>query len=273
MGSIIRCYHTGVETDPTSADEGVDGRVVIVTGAGRGIGRGIAHDLAKHGATVVAAEFVPRRAERITAELDALGAPHRVLGTDIRERDAVLDMVATTVDTFGRVDALVNNAIMFSGPVPRGELFAYGCELVHASGVKATLWAMQAVYPHMKAAGWGRIVNVGSGAAVIGFPGFGAYNAAKEAIRALTRTAAREWAADGIIVNCYCPAAFEDRPGRAPNALADMSHTEFWTNRPMQRVGDPEADIAPVVRFLCSDACRYMTGQTLMIDGGTYTWA
>ena len=262
-----------MNSESSTVDEGVEARVIIVTGAGRGIGRGIAHDLATHGATVVAAEFVPRRAERIAAELDALGAPNLVLGIDIRDKAAVREMVATTVDTFGRVDALVNNAVMFAGPVPLAELSDDDLDLVYTSGVKATLWAMQAVHLHMKAAGWGRIVNVGSGAAVIGFPGFGAYNAGKEAIRALTRTAAREWASDGIVVNCYCPAAFEDRPEREPNVFAEMSHTEFWTNHPMQRVGDPEADIAPVVRFLCSDACRYMTGQTLMIDGGTYTWA
>jgi len=138
---------------------------------------------------------------------------------------------------------------------------------VHISGVKAVLWAMQAVYPHMKAAGWGRIVNVGSGAAVIGFPGFGAYNAAKEAVRALTRTAAREWAADGIVVNAIAPAA------APPRAVGSEHYEEFMRTCPMGRNGDPETDIGPVALFLCSDACRYLTGHTFMVDGGNFLWS
>lgn len=255
------------------AERGVQDRVIIVTGAGRGVGRGVAHDLARHGATVVVGEFVPRRAERIKTELDEIGGPNLVLGTDIRDRSAIDDMVRQTVESFGRVDGIVNNAVMFPGPVPLAELSDDDLDLVYLTGVKAALWTMQAVYPHMKAAGWGRIVNVGSGAAVMGFAGFGAYNAAKEGIRALTRTAAKEWARDGIIVNCYCPASFENRPGVPPGEFLRASHDEFWRNHPMGRVGDAADDIGPVVRFLCSDACRYMTGQTLMVDGGTYTWA
>jgi NAD(P)-dependent dehydrogenase (short-subunit alcohol dehydrogenase family) len=262
-----------VEPSNIVSDQGVQDRVIIVTGAGRGVGRGIAHDLARHGAAVVVGEFVARRAERIKSELDEIGAPNLVLGTDIRDRDAVDDLVDQTVATFGRVDGIVNNAIMFPGAVPLAELSSDDLDLVYLTGVKAALWTMQAVYPHMKAASWGRIVNVGSAAAVIGFAGFGAYNAAKEGIRALTRTAAREWARDGIIVNCYCPASFEDRPGVPPGEFLQAATDDFWCNHPMERVGDAADDIGPVVRFLCSDACRYMTGQTLMVDGGTSTWA
>jgi NAD(P)-dependent dehydrogenase (short-subunit alcohol dehydrogenase family) len=89
----------------------------------------------------------------------------------------------------------------------------------------------------------------------------------------LTRTAAREWAADGIVVNCYCPAAYEIRENRATNPFLTAADARFLNQHPTGRIGDAEDDIGPVVRFLCSDACRYLTGETLMVDGGAYTSA
>ena len=180
--------------------------------------------------------------------------------------------MASTLDRFGRIDAIVNNAVTYAGPGPLAEISDEVMDGVYTSGVKATLWGMQAVYPHMRAARMGRIVNVGSGAGVIGFPGFGAYAAAKEAIRALTRTTAREWARDGIVANCYCPASYEDRPGAISPFLA-AADERFRHQHPTGRIGSAEDDIGPVVRFLCSDACRYLTGETLMVDGGAYTSA
>jgi NAD(P)-dependent dehydrogenase (short-subunit alcohol dehydrogenase family) len=207
------------------------------------------------------------------AELTDIGSANLGRLCDVRRRGDIDELVAVTVDRFGRVDAIVNNAVTYGGPGPLAAITDAEMDDVYTSGVKATLWGMQAVYPHMRAAGWGRIVNVGSGAGVIGFPGFGAYAAAKEAIRALTRTAAREWAADGIVVNCYCPAAYEIRPNRATNPFLAAADARFLNQHPTGRAGDAEGDIAPVVRFLCSDACRYLTGETLMVDGGAYTSA
>jgi NAD(P)-dependent dehydrogenase (short-subunit alcohol dehydrogenase family) len=129
---------------------------------------------------------------------------------------------------------------------------------------------MQAVYPHMRLAEWGRIVNVGSSAGLVGLAGFAAYAAAKEAIRALTRVAAREWAVDGIVVNCFCPASFEARPDRPATGFGAAAHDRFFHQHPMGRVGDAESDIGPVVQFLCSDASRYVNGETFRVDGGAY---
>jgi NAD(P)-dependent dehydrogenase (short-subunit alcohol dehydrogenase family) len=130
---------------------------------------------------------------------------------------------------------------------------------------------MQAVFPYMRAQGYGRIVNVASAAGLMGAAGYGPYNAAKEAIRALTRTAAREWGRYGIIVNCYCPASVAHRrpPGDAPSHQKAV-YEQMYRDHPLGRDGDAEDDIAPVVLFLLSEACRYMTGETLKIDGGGY---
>jgi len=119
----------------------------------------------------------------------------------------------------------------------------------------------------MRDAGWGRIVNFASSMGITGGVGFAAYNASKEAIRALTRTAAREWAPDGIVVNAIAPAAAPER------ARSSFHYEEFMRICPMQRQGDPEWDIGPVAAFLCSDACRFLTGQTFMVDGGAFMWA
>jgi len=102
--------------------------------------------------------------------------------------------------------------------------------------------------------------------------GYGAYNASKEAIRAITRTAAREWGRDGIVVNCIAPGAGSKR-GQESAERRTEAYEQFIREHPMGRQGDPEDDIGPVARFLCSDGCRYLTGQTLMVDGGAFLFA
>lgn len=245
----------------------VDGRVVIVTGSGQGVGRGMAHHLAKGGATVVVADYQPDKARRTAEELTSLGPAALEVGVDIRDAASIDAMVAQVVERLGRVDALINNAQTFRPNAPMADVAADDVDVFYQSGVLGSLRAMQAVYPHMRGAGWGRIVNFASSMGRVGGEGFGAYNASKEAIRALTRTAAREWASDGIVVNAIAPAA------APPRAVGSEHYEEFMRNCPMGRNGDPELDIGPVALFLCSDACRFLTGQTFMVDGGSFMWS
>lgn len=248
----------------------VDGRVVVVTGAGRGVGKGIATHLGKGGARVVVAEWKPDLLAAAVADLETLGVDVLGVRCNIMERDEIDAMVAAAVERFGRVDGLVNNAQTFRPLAPMADVSADDVEVFHRSGVLGTLWAMQAVRPHMAAQGWGRIVNFASSMGITGGRGFGAYNASKEAVRALTRTAAREWAPDGIVVNCIAPAA-ADHHGDA--AKQSEGYRTFVESCPMGRQGDPETDIGPLAWFLCSDACRYLTGHTFMADGGAFMWA
>jgi NAD(P)-dependent dehydrogenase (short-subunit alcohol dehydrogenase family) len=246
----------------------ITGRVVIVTGAGRGIGRGIARHLARSGAVVVAAELRRNRLDEVTAELQELGAPHLGVECDVGDRDAVVAMVDATVARFGRVDGIVNNAQRLALTTPLEDVTEDQMSAVYRSGALGTLWGMQAVFPHMRAQGWGRIVNVGSANGIRGGAGTAPYNATKEAIRGLTRTAAREWARYGIVTNCFCPAAATHHQKPEPGTLGYESWHAMYSQHPMDRDGDPEADVAPVVSFLLSEACRFVNGETFMVDGG-----
>lgn len=250
---------------------GVDGRVVIITGAGQGIGAGMARHFATHGATVVVVDWKAHRVERTVAELVDAGWSALGLTADVNDHDSINHMVAATVERFGRVDGLVNNAHTFTPKAALVDLDVTDVD-TNLATVKGTLWAMQAVHPHMQAAGWGRMVNFVSAAGITGMAEYGAYNVSKEAIRALTRTAAREWGRDGIVVNAIAPGAASKR-GQEAAARDDAAYREFLRDHPMGRQGDPEHDIGPVALFLCSDACRFMTGQTLMVDGGAFLWA
>lgn len=256
-------------TDP-SAMHGVEDHVVIVTGAGRGIGRGVAHHLGRGGAKVVVAEWKQELLDSTTAELAALGVEHLGVRCDIQQRDEIDAMVDAAVERFGTVHALVNNAQTFRPLSPIAEVTEHDVDVLYTSGVKGTLWAMQAVFPHLQAQGWGRIVNFASSMGITGGRGFAAYNASKEAIRALTRTAAREWAIDGVVVNAVAPASVAHRGDAATRS---EGYRTFVESCPMRRDGDPELDIGALVWFLCSDACRYVTGQTFLADGGAFMWA
>ncbi|TML14028.1 MAG: SDR family oxidoreductase [Actinobacteria bacterium] len=254
-------------------EHGVNGRVIIVTGAGRGIGRGIVRHLAKNGATVAIAEFRRNLLDEATAEMTELGAPNLGVECNVGSQESVFDMVDQVHRRFGRVDALVNNAQRFRPTMPLEEVTENDMDVLHRTGTLGTLWGMQAVFPHMKAQGWGRIVNVGSSNGIRGAAGYGPYNASKEAIRALTRTAAREWAKYGIVTNCYCPAAAGAWDKPADDDIRADAWDAMYRRHPMSRDGEPEEDIAPVVLFLCSDASRFLNGETLMIDGGGYMTA
>lgn len=259
------------------ATDGMTGRVVIVTGGGGGIGRGLVLHLGSKGASVVVAEVNRDTLAATVKELEDRGVTCLGVHTDVQERSSVQAMVDATVDQFGRVDGLVNNAFTRTAGAGVADVTDEDMDTSYTSIVKASLWGMQAVYPHMKRAGWGRIVNVGSSAGLVGFKGMATYGAAKEAVRSLTRTAAREWSEDGITVNCFCPVsqAHRDRNwepegfhGQAVRILASLLPTGHF-----EAVGDPESEIGPVVAFLLSDDCRYLTGQTLTVDGGAFAFA
>lgn len=266
---------------------GVEGRVIIVTGAGAGVGRGVAKHLSGAGAKVVVAEWKPDKMDAVVGEIEQAGGECLGVETNVADKHSIKNMVDATIERFRRVDGLVNNAMTISPYCPIAELSDEAFDMDLTSGAKGTLWAMQAVYPHMKRAGWGRIVNVGSAAGLVSFKGMAAYGAAKEAIRSLTRTAAREWAHDGIVVNLYCPIstrhhyeAAAANPAPATEGLATI--TDQYSSEAMAAAtalspagydGDAETDLGPVVEFLLSDACRYLTGQTLTLDGGTWIHA
>lgn len=272
----------------TTPPHSIQGKVIVVTGAGRGIGRGIARHLGKQGATLAIFERRDDLLADAVGELENLGVDNLGILCDVSDKDAVFESVSQVIKTFRRLDGLVNNAQKFVPVKNLEDVTAADVAVLHETGTCATLWGMQAVFEQMKSQKWGRIVNVASSNAISGATGYAPYNASKEAIRALTRTAAREWAKYGIVVNCYCPASVAhrlpagDATGDATGDVlpsAETKHLEIqkhrqaafesmYANHPMGRDGDAETDIGPVVAFLCSDACRYMTGETLMVDGG-----
>lgn len=246
----------------------VTGRVVILTGASRGIGRGLALHLARRGVRLVVTGRRQHRLDDLAAELDTLGAEYIAQVADVADRDAAVSLAATAVERFGRIDGLVANAQTFRSVTPLEAVTETDMDVLYDTGPKGTLWLMQAVFPYMRDQGRGHIVTMGSNGALLGAAGYGPYVASKEAIRGLTRVAAREWGRHGITVNCVCPVSAGHRapPADDPERAAIFAAT--YANQPIARDGDAQDDIAPIVTFLLSDASRYMTGQTLMADGG-----
>jgi NAD(P)-dependent dehydrogenase (short-subunit alcohol dehydrogenase family) len=248
----------------------IDGRVAVVTGGGEGIGRGIARRFAREGARVLVAEIDAERGERVVGELTGeLGAEAAFVPTDVRDQGQVEAMVDAAVERWGTIDILVNNA-WGGGSLGRVERKT-NAEMAHgyAVGFQGPLWAMQHAFPTMRARGWGRVVNICSLNGVNAHMGTLEYNCAKEALRTLSRTAAREWAPYGICVNVICPAAITASSRAAERFYPGLLERAANEN-PMGRMGDPEDDIAPVALFLASDDCAYLTGNTLFVDGGSH---
>lgn len=240
----------------------LDGKIVIVTGGAAGIGGAISRVLVARGAKVVAVDVNADAGTQLEADL---GADVVFLLGDVSKPEVADLAVSTAVERFGGLTGLVNNAHA-SRQAPFIELTQDMWDLSFSTGFEATRNFMLAAYPHLRENG-GSVVNFGSGAAIVGQPTQAAYAAAKEAIRGLSRVVANEWAKDRIRVNLVSPMAMTAGVEAWSKASPEL-YRQSLEKVPLGRFGDPQTDVAPVVAFLLSDDSVYMTGQTLMADGG-----
>ncbi|NGX82898.1 SDR family oxidoreductase [Aequorivita sp. KMM 9714] len=240
----------------------LEGKVIIITGGAAGIGGAMTTELTERGASVVAVDLNEEAGKEKVAS-----NPEKIafLKGDISKESIAKEAVELAVSKFGKLTSLVNNAHA-SRQKPLLELTEEDWALSMNTGLKGTLNFMKAAYPELKKHK-GSIVNFGSGAGLLGQKNQGSYAAAKEAIRGLSRVAANEWAEDGIRVNVVCPLAFTDGVKQWKEAFPEQ-YEEIIGKNPMHRFGDPQKDVAPIIAFLLSEDSQYMTGQTLMADGG-----
>ncbi|MFJ4273537.1 SDR family NAD(P)-dependent oxidoreductase [Streptomyces coelicoflavus] len=241
----------------------LQGRTAIVTGGGSGIGGAVTRLFVARGARVVIVDLNEEAGRGIASEL---GDAVVFLRGDVGDRKVADTAVATAVDRFGSLDVLVNNASV-SRQKPFEEQTDEDWDLAMNTGLYATRNFMLAALPELKKTGNASIVNFGSGAGLNGQPNQASYAAAKEAIRGLSRVAANEWAPHNIRVNVVCPMALTAGVAQWAEARPEQ-YAQSAASVPLGRFGDPERDVAPIVAFLASDDAQYMTGQTVMADGG-----
>ena len=237
----------------------LEGRVAIVTGAGQGIGRAIAEKLRAEGASVIVADKNEETAAKTAAEIG--GTAHV---TDVSDPDQVSALVAAAAGQFGQIDILVNDAAIVPF-VPWEELDFAEWRRVMSVNIDGVFLMCKAVYPHMKAAGYGRIVNIASNVVTAGTPNMAHYVSSKGAVFAFTRSLATEVGAHGITVNAVAPGL------TASEGVMASPHAEAFdfvvSLQSIPRRGVP-ADIAPAVAFLASEEAHWITGQMLTADGG-----
>ncbi|MDG2002442.1 MAG: SDR family NAD(P)-dependent oxidoreductase [Novosphingobium sp.] len=244
----------------------LDGKTALITGAGQGVGLGIARAFAREGARLVITGRNAEKLERAVPELEQLGAKVVICSGDAGDRSNCEAAVQAAIDAFGQLDVLVNNAQSMTPGVRLEDLDEAGIDSVLGSGFYGTLWHMLAALPHLKETK-GSVINLGSREGIQGGAGHSIYGAGKEAIRGLTRSVAREWGEYGIRINVLCPAAmteaavvyFEQHPEAKDIYVKDIC---------LGRFGDSLDDIGPVALFLATDQSRYVTGQTINVDGG-----
>jgi len=252
----------------------LQGQVAIVTGAGRGIGRATALELARQGADIVIAELDQASAKRTAEEVGALGRRSLATTTDVTSRADLRAMVDRAKAEFGRIDILINNAGIYRAAATLDVTEDHWDAIMNINA-KAVFFATQAVLPTMIAQKSGAIVSLASMAGKIGSKTNLPYNASKAAVVSMTKSLALAHAREGIRVNCVCPGFVETDMwtvvARDQGQLLGMTPEEFTRQRaasvPLGRMEKPE-DVAHVVAFLASPRSGYMTGQALSVDGG-----
>lgn len=245
----------------------LQGKVALVTGAGRGIGREIYNQLAQEGTIAVALDAKPEMVADVTQAIEANGWNGMARTCDVRDYAAIQAVVSEVVERYGRIDILVNNAGV-GGGAPADEMTEETWDLVQEVNLKGTFLMCKAVIPVMKAQRSGRILNAASFAAVIPSLGGAAYASSKAAVQSLTRVLAGELGPWNITANCYAPGMiptqlnhFAEQPAESQEKMLDMLSLRRW--------GDA-ADIAYLICFLASDFAGYITGTMVEITGGKF---
>lgn len=247
----------------------LDQRVAVVTGAGQGLGLGIAHALADEGCRVA---LLGRTGRKVADACDGLvgrGCTALAFECDVADRSAVDGVIAAVLDTWGRIDIVINNAQggALGIAVPTAELTDDDALEFFRTGPLGSLHVMQAAFPALQESPHAVVINFGSGIGVRGEPRQAGYAMAKEALGALTKTTAQEWGKHGIRVNQVCPAG--DSPSAEAYRLENPARWErVQRSIPLRRMGDPYRDIGRAVVAMVSDDMQFLTGATVMLDGG-----
>jgi NAD(P)-dependent dehydrogenase (short-subunit alcohol dehydrogenase family) len=246
-------------------DRRLEARAVVITGAGTGIGQGMAVALAKEGARIVIVGRSIETLQDTVRQVEAVGGTIRCVQGSVADAETAARAIAEAVSAYGRLDVVINNAHSFTPNLPLDETPEADMRTHFESGFMGTFYFMQAAFPHMKDCG-GSIINFGSQAGTDGWANLAPYAATKEAIRGLTRSASRDWGKYKIRVNIISPSS---RSKKADEYLSDPEVMKATlATIPLGYIGDPEIDIGPVAVFLASDESRYVTGQLLNANGG-----
>ncbi len=246
------------------------GKVAIVTGASRGLGQYFGRALARAGADLVITSRQIEALGEFKAEVESMGRRVLPLQLDVREYDSIQQMAARVQDHYGRIDILVNNAGC-NVRKPGIEITWEDWNLVLNTNLRGTFFVAQAVAKHMIPRQYGRIINIGSVTSVFGYAGLAPYCASRGGVKQLTMSLADDWGKFGITVNCLAPGWFRTDQNR--EMYEDHDWLEYLIDRiPLRRPGAPD-DLAGTVVFLASDASEYITGQTVLVDGGISTGA
>lgn len=246
----------------------LSGKVAIITGGAQGVGFGIAQAMADEGANIVLTSRDAKKLERAADKLKSIGVEVLTVAGSVRSRHHAREAVAATIERFGRLDILVNNA-QTTDSAHGDALESIDDEKIAAvleSGLLGTMYFMQASFPHLKKNG-GSIINMGSREGIYGGVGSCIYAATKEAIRGLSRVGAREWGRYKIRVNVICPAALSEAAIKFLDEHPE-SKKMYESQLALGWFGDPLKDIGPVAVFLAGPDSGYITGQTINADGG-----